>query len=58
LVLGHLALDDAGVGPKAAWWEQLEEQLLRGLLVGVTECFGGKSPRVTRSFGGRRAGCG
>ena len=58
LVVGHLALDDTGVGAQAPWSEQLEEQLLGGLLVGVIERFGGKSPRVRRSFCARRVGCG
>ena len=58
LVVRHLALDDAGVGAQAAGREQLEEQLLGGLLVGIIERFGGKSPRVRRSFGERRAACG
>jgi hypothetical protein len=58
VVFGHLALDDAGVGPQAPFWEQLEEQLLGCLLVSVIERFGGKSPRVRRSFCARPAGCG
>jgi len=58
LVVGHLALDDARVGAQAPRREQFEEEFLGGLLVGVIERFGGKSPRVRRSFGARRAGCG
>jgi hypothetical protein len=58
LVVGHLALDDAGVGTQTPRREQLEEEFLGGLLVGVTECFGGKSPRVRRSYGARRGVCG
>jgi hypothetical protein len=57
-VVGHLAFDDARVGAQAAGWEDLEEEFLRGLAVGVTECRGGKSPRVRRLFGGRRVGSG
>ena len=55
-VVGHLAFDDARVGAQAAGWEELEEEFLRGLVVCVSECRGGKSPRVRRWFGGRRVG--
>jgi hypothetical protein len=57
-VVGHLAFDDAGIGAQAAVGEALEEEFLGGLAVCVIECRGGKSPRVRRWFGGRRAGCG
>jgi hypothetical protein len=43
-VVAHLASDDTRVGAQASGWEQLEEDLAAGLVVGGVEGLRGKNP--------------
>jgi hypothetical protein len=57
-VVGHLALDDAGVDSETAGREDLEQDLVTGLGVGAVKGRRGKSPGATPWSGEPPAGSG